>query len=202
MTRSSKKELVEPYKELERVLHSTRKLYKTMSLDYSSSSKFELFSDHKLRENTLSGSDDEDENEHIKRVLEIVDLFTTPDVTQDQLMLRYPPARTVKRMEEINNFQQEADETLYQVWEQFQELLLRCPQHYLTNMHEVILFYKGLDVPTRQILDSKGDVPKMSIANVKKAIQEMAGHSQKWHDGSSTHNKSGNNSDGLAAIQA
>ncbi|GKD73832.1 hypothetical protein Tco_1332114 [Tanacetum coccineum] len=44
--RSSKKELVKPYKELERVLHSTRKLPKTMSLDYSSSPEFELFSDH------------------------------------------------------------------------------------------------------------------------------------------------------------
>ncbi|GKG06769.1 hypothetical protein Tco_0329738, partial [Tanacetum coccineum] len=35
-----------------------------------------------LRENTFSGSEDEDEdeNEHIERVLEIVDLFTTPDM--------------------------------------------------------------------------------------------------------------------------
>ncbi|GJR40408.1 hypothetical protein Tco_1216092 [Tanacetum coccineum] len=44
-------------------------------------------------------------------------------------------------------------------------------------------FYKGLDVPTRHILDSKGGVPKMSAADAKKAIQEMADYSQKWHDG-------------------
>ncbi|GKE54357.1 pyruvate dehydrogenase (acetyl-transferring) kinase, mitochondrial [Tanacetum coccineum] len=59
-------------------------------------------------------------------------------------------------MEEINNFQQEPDETLYQAWERFKELLMKCPQHYLTKMQEVILFYNGLDVPTRQILDSRG----------------------------------------------
>ncbi|GKE97060.1 pyruvate dehydrogenase (acetyl-transferring) kinase, mitochondrial [Tanacetum coccineum] len=49
-------------------------------------------------------------------------------------------------MEEINNFQQEPDETLYQAWKRFKELLMKCPQHYLTEMQEVILFYNGLDV--------------------------------------------------------
>ncbi|GJU34677.1 putative reverse transcriptase domain-containing protein [Tanacetum coccineum] len=39
-------------------------------------------------------------------------------------------------MEEINNFQQEPDETLYQAWEHFKELLMKCHQHYLTKMQE------------------------------------------------------------------
>ncbi|GKA85050.1 hypothetical protein Tco_0806704 [Tanacetum coccineum] len=119
MTRSSKKEIVEPYEEPERVLHSIRKLFKTQSLDYSSSPEFDLFFDHEsqveeeitetmgeptmdefelkgqflkeLSDNTFSGSDNEDANEHIERVLEIADLFTVPDVTQDQIMLRIFP---------------------------------------------------------------------------------------------------------------
>ncbi|GJV10356.1 hypothetical protein Tco_1351897 [Tanacetum coccineum] len=117
-----------------------------------------------LPEHTFSGSEIEDANEHIERVLEIVDLFTTPNVTPDQLMLHVFPIT-------------------------------------LTGV-EVILFYKGLDVLTRQILDSMGVVPKMSAVDAKKAIQEMADHSQKWHDGTSTINKSSNTSDGLAVIQA
>ncbi|GJW97877.1 hypothetical protein Tco_0179685 [Tanacetum coccineum] len=44
-----------------------------------------------LHEHTFSGSENEDANEHIERVLEIVDLFTTLDVTHDQLMLRIFP---------------------------------------------------------------------------------------------------------------
>ncbi|GJZ88362.1 hypothetical protein Tco_0660144 [Tanacetum coccineum] len=78
-------------------------------------------------------------------------------------------------MEEINNFQQEPDETLYQAWERFKELLLRCPQHYLRDMKEVILFFKGLDVHTRQILDSNGAIPTMKAADDKKAICESCG---------------------------
>ncbi|GKA96840.1 retrovirus-related pol polyprotein from transposon TNT 1-94 [Tanacetum coccineum] len=102
-----------------------------------------------LRDNTFSGLEHDDANEHIKKVLEIVDLFHIPNVTQDQVMLRsfpvsltgaascwlrnepagsittwevlktkflnkyYPPAHTTKKMEEINNFQQEPDESLF-----------------------------------------------------------------------------------------
>ncbi|GKC08890.1 hypothetical protein Tco_1000500 [Tanacetum coccineum] len=125
-----------------------------------------------LQENTFSGSDNEDANEHIEKVLEIVDLFHVPNITEDQLIHRVfpisltraashwlrneptgsiktwedlktkflnkycPPGRTAKKMEEINNFQQEPDETLYQAWERFKKLLMKCPQHYLTKMQE------------------------------------------------------------------
>ncbi|GKA07381.1 hypothetical protein Tco_0686605 [Tanacetum coccineum] len=40
-----------------------------------------------LQENTFNGSDNEDANEHIEKVLEIVDLFYVPNITVDQLML-------------------------------------------------------------------------------------------------------------------
>ncbi|GJV45607.1 retrotransposon protein [Tanacetum coccineum] len=105
-----------------------------------------------------------------------------------------PPACTAKKMEEINNFQQEPDEILFRAWERFKELLMKCPQHYLTDMHEVILFYNGLDVPTRQILDSRGAIPTKTASDAKVAIREMAEYSSK--------NRSTKTSDGLAAIQA
>ncbi|GJU92123.1 hypothetical protein Tco_1304546 [Tanacetum coccineum] len=41
-----------------------------------------------LRDNTFSGSDHEDANEHIEKVLEIVDLFHIHNITEDQVMLR------------------------------------------------------------------------------------------------------------------
>nr|GEZ87490.1 hypothetical protein [Tanacetum cinerariifolium] len=113
--------------------------------------KFELKGQFlkELRTNTFSGSDHEDANEHIEKVLEIVDLFHIPNITIDQVMLRafhmsltgaislrlrnkpsgsittwedlktkflskyFPHARTAKKIEEINNFQQESDENLY-----------------------------------------------------------------------------------------
>ncbi|GKB56932.1 retrovirus-related pol polyprotein from transposon TNT 1-94 [Tanacetum coccineum] len=97
-----------------------------------------------------------------------------------------PPARTAKKMEEINNFQQEPDESLFRALKRFKELLMKCTQHYLTDMQEVILFYNGLNVPTRQILNSKGVIPIKIAADAKAAIQEMAENSQKWHNRTSS----------------
>ncbi|GJV36416.1 retrovirus-related pol polyprotein from transposon TNT 1-94 [Tanacetum coccineum] len=214
MTRSLTNELFIPYKELEREFRSSRRHFKTLSLDELRSPDFNLLSDQEYSEeevaetmaetteqymsktradygsgelhtNTFNGSDHEDANEHIEKVLEIVDLFHIPNITIDQVMLgAFPmsltgsasrwlrneptssittwdgpktkflnkyclPARTANKMEEINNFQQEPGEKLYQAWERFKELLMKCPQHHLTEMQEAILFYNGLGIPTR-----------------------------------------------------
>ncbi|GJR24195.1 hypothetical protein Tco_0972722 [Tanacetum coccineum] len=42
------------------------------------------------------------------------------------------------------------------------------------KMQEVVLFYNGLDVPTRQILDSRGAISLKTAVDEKVAIQEMA----------------------------
>ncbi|GJS11448.1 hypothetical protein Tco_0368244 [Tanacetum coccineum] len=128
--------------------------------------------------------------------------ITTWEDLKTKFLCKYcPPAHTTKKMEEINNFQQEPEENLYQSWERFQELLMKYPQYYLMEMQEVVLFYNGLDVPTRQVLDSIGAIPSKTVADAKVAIQEMAEYSQKWHNGTSR-TRSTETSDGLAAIQA
>ncbi|GJZ23091.1 hypothetical protein Tco_0560550 [Tanacetum coccineum] len=178
MTRSSTNELFTPYKEPKREFRSSRRHFKTLSLDELRSPDFNLLSDQEYSEEEVAktmaetmehGSDHEDANEHIEKVLEIVDLFHIPN--------KYcPHARTAKKMEEINNFQQEPDENLYQAWERFKELLMKCPQRYLTEMQE-------------------------TDADAKVAIQEMAEYSQKWHNGT-TRSRSTETFDGLASIQA
>ncbi|GJU75382.1 hypothetical protein Tco_1272452 [Tanacetum coccineum] len=179
MTRSSTNELFTPFEEPEREFRSSRRHFKTLSLDELRLPDFDQFSDQEysdeevaeemaetmeqymsktradygsgeLRNNTFSGSDHEDANEHIEKVLEIVDLFHIPNITINQVMLRAfhmslngaashwlrnepsgsivtwedlktkflrkycPPAQTAQKMEEINNFQQEQNEKLYQ----------------------------------------------------------------------------------------
>ncbi|GJZ95492.1 hypothetical protein Tco_0667826 [Tanacetum coccineum] len=165
-----------------------------------------------LRTNTFSGSDHEDANEHIEKVLEIVDLFHIINITIDQVMLRAFPMSLTRfagrwlRNEPTENggnqqLSTRTDKNLYQAWERFKELLMKSPQHYLTEMQEVILFYNELGIPTRQILDSRGAIPSKTDADVKVAIQEMAEYSQKWHNGTSRSRSTGI-SNGLAAIQA
>ncbi|GJS96155.1 hypothetical protein Tco_0803123 [Tanacetum coccineum] len=95
-----------------------------------------------------------------------------------------PPACTAKKMEEINNFQQEPDESLFRAWERFKELLMKCPQHYFTDMQEVILFYNRLDVPTRQILDSKARSTETfdGLASLQAQLHNLEGEIKKVNE--------------------
>ncbi|GJY47105.1 retrovirus-related pol polyprotein from transposon TNT 1-94, partial [Tanacetum coccineum] len=95
-----------------------------------------------LQENTFRGSDNEDANKHIEKSLAKKEptgsIKTWKDLKTKFLNKYCPPGRTAKKIEEINNFQQEPDETLFQAWERFKELLMKCPQHYLTKMQEIL----------------------------------------------------------------
>ncbi|GKC01924.1 hypothetical protein Tco_0993534 [Tanacetum coccineum] len=48
-----------------------------------------------LRDIPLSGSDDEEANEHIEKVVKTVDMFHVPKVTQHPIMLRTFPETLV-----------------------------------------------------------------------------------------------------------
>ncbi|GJR31472.1 reverse transcriptase domain-containing protein [Tanacetum coccineum] len=188
MTRSLTKELFTPFKDPKQEFQSSRKHFKTISLDESRSPNFHLFSDKEeyseeedaetmaktieqymsktqadygsrvarpkiedkdnfelkgqflkeLRTNTFSGSNHEDANEHIEKVLEIIDLFHIPNITIDQVMLRAFPMSL-----------------------------------------------------TGAILDSRGVIPSKTAADAKVAIQEMTKYSQKWHNGTSRSRRRG-----------
>ncbi|GKC45080.1 hypothetical protein Tco_1062802 [Tanacetum coccineum] len=188
MTRSSTKELLSPFENPEQNFHSKRRLFDTPSLVESNSSEFdhnfdieEQLEKEELHDNTFNGSEHEDVNEHIEKVLEIIDLFYILKVTQDQIMLRaFHVSLTGAASRWLRN----------------------QPSGSVTTWEEDILFYNGLDVLTRQILDSKGAIPSKTAADAKIAIQEMAEYSQKWHNGTSLRTRSTETSDGLAAIQA
>ncbi|GJZ27980.1 hypothetical protein Tco_0572627 [Tanacetum coccineum] len=122
-----------------------------------------------LHDNTFSGSEHEDVSKHIEKVLEIVDLFNISNITQDQLMLH------------ILNWSRKPLAQKRTSWF----------DHNMGSLknEEVILFYNGLDVPTRQILDSKGAIPTKTVADAKVAIHKMVDYSQKWHNGTSSRNR-------------
>ncbi|GKE64056.1 hypothetical protein Tco_1518217, partial [Tanacetum coccineum] len=109
-----------------------------------------------FRDNTFSGSKHEDANKHIEKVLEIVDLFHIPKVTQDQIMLQaFPVSLTGAASRWLRN----------------------QPSGSITTWEEVILFYNRVDVPTRQILDSKGAIPSKTVALSPEFYQQNNGNS-------------------------
>ncbi|GKE83183.1 cysteine-rich receptor-like protein kinase [Tanacetum coccineum] len=85
---------------------------------------------------------------------------------------------TVKQLEDIHNFNQKGDESLYQAWERYNDLLYKCPTHDINSHQKVNIFYKGLSTMNHQLLDSQGPIPGMRQADALTAIQTMADHSQ------------------------
>ncbi|GKC34008.1 hypothetical protein Tco_1046392 [Tanacetum coccineum] len=60
--------------------------------------------------------------------------ISTWDLLEKAFIMKFClPLKTVKKLEEIRNFKQGLDETLYQAWERYNDLLFRCPQHDLNN---------------------------------------------------------------------
>ncbi|GJU15766.1 hypothetical protein Tco_1143732 [Tanacetum coccineum] len=78
-----------------------------------------------LREYIFVGNKKDDAHEHVERILDIISLFNIPRLTHDAVVLRVFPITligaskrwTAKQLEEIHNFKQEDDETLYTAWE-------------------------------------------------------------------------------------
>nr|GEW11595.1 hypothetical protein [Tanacetum cinerariifolium] len=124
------------------------------------------------------------------------------DLLKKAFIQRYcPPSKTTKQLEEIRNFKQEGDETLCQAWKQYNDMLYKCLTHDINSHQKVNIFYNGLGTMNRQLLDSQGLNPGMTPAQALTAIQTMANHSQKWHDGTSNKNIEGSsNFEGITAI--
>ncbi|GKA13594.1 ribonuclease H-like domain-containing protein [Tanacetum coccineum] len=190
-----------------------------------------------LRLKIFTGTIDVDAHEHVRRVLEIVDLFHFPGVTHDAVMLRvFPitlkgralswkkrlpagvintwdllekefiwqycsPFKTAMKFEEIHNFKQEIDETLYHAWERYSDLIYRCLQHDLNCQQKVHIFYTRLDISTRRMLDSKGFITLMTPTQALISIQVMADHSHNWYDETTTKEQINDSPDNIDVVQ-
>ncbi|GJW50620.1 pyruvate dehydrogenase (acetyl-transferring) kinase, mitochondrial [Tanacetum coccineum] len=81
--------------------------------------------------------------------------ITNWETLKTKFLNKYCPlARTTEKLEEINNFQQELDKSLFQALERFKELLMKCPQHYLIDMQEK--WHNGTSSKTKSIETSDG----------------------------------------------
>ncbi|GJR28544.1 hypothetical protein Tco_1104776 [Tanacetum coccineum] len=130
-----------------------------------------------FKEDTFFENKNDDDHEHVELVLDIVSLFNIPGVTHDTVMQcvfpiiltgaakRYcPPSKTAKQLEDIHNFKQEGNETLYQAWERYNDLLYKCPTHNINSHQKVNIFYNGLGTMNCQLLDSQGPISGMTPA--------------------------------------
>nr|GFA17284.1 hypothetical protein [Tanacetum cinerariifolium] len=92
--------------------------------------------------------DKEDPHAHIRYFNKITSTMTVPNVPI------FPPSKTTNLRNEITRFQQRFDESFYEAWERFNDLLRACPHHGFSELHQLDTFYNALNVNDQDSLNS------------------------------------------------
>ncbi|GJZ50727.1 reverse transcriptase domain-containing protein [Tanacetum coccineum] len=79
--------------------------------------------------------------------------------TWDDLVSKFinkfvPPSKTTNLRNEITRFQQRFDETFYEAWDRFNDLLRACPHHGFSELHQLDTFYNALNSNDQDSLNS------------------------------------------------
>lgn len=88
----------------------------------------------------------------------------------------FPPTKNASMRNDITSFRQTYDESLYEAWERFKELLRRCLYNGIPICIQMEMFYNGLLPPTLLMLDASagGALLNKSYAEVYKLIESIA----------------------------
>jgi hypothetical protein len=65
----------------------------------------------------------------------------------------FPAHKTRQLRREILTFQEKDGALFFEAWEHFNELLLRCPHHNLSQDNQVLAFYEGLNDHNKSLVD-------------------------------------------------
>ena len=83
------------------------------------------------------------------------DSITSWDDLSNKFLARFfPLAKAAKLRIDISSFYQYEEESFYEAWERFKDLLRKCPHHSFTKWMQVHHFYNGLSRPTRTLIDA------------------------------------------------
>ena len=66
----------------------------------------------------------------------------------------FPPALTSERRGEIITFKQKDDESLYNAYERYKQLLRRCPMYGIEQMTQMDIFYHAMNYTSKGTVDA------------------------------------------------
>ncbi|GJR14899.1 reverse transcriptase domain-containing protein [Tanacetum coccineum] len=99
-------------------------------------------------------------------------ILTWDDLVSKFINKFFPPSKTTNLRNEITRFQQRFDETFYEAWDRFNDLLRACPHHGFLELHQLDTFYNALNSNDQDSLNSaaggSGTLPSNTITNRRK----------------------------------
>ena len=87
----------------------------------------------------------------------------------------FPPTLTLERREEIISFKQKEDESIYNAWERYKQLLRRCPMHGIKQMTKKDILYHAMNYTSKVIIDAAccGAFKRKSAEEANQLIEDL-----------------------------
>nr|GEW31600.1 hypothetical protein [Tanacetum cinerariifolium] len=167
----------------------------TVKLEIRGNVNFEIKSQfmRQLREDTFLRNKNDDAHKHVERILDIrwverlaPGTINTWDLLKKAFIQRYcPQSKTAKQLEKIHNVKKESDETLYQAWEKYNDLLYKFPTYDLNIYHKqsklwLATYRNGM---TGQIVGRCKDVKEVKYGKFRRSFPNNSMNSARYHVG-------------------
>ncbi|GJR21960.1 reverse transcriptase domain-containing protein [Tanacetum coccineum] len=103
----------------------------------------------------------------------------------------FPPSMVTKLRNDITNFRQRPDESLFEAWERYKLSINRCPNHNMLPVTQIDTFYNGLTLRHRDTINAAagGTFKKRRPEECYDLIENMTAHHNDW-DTSAQRNES------------
>nr|GEX47531.1 hypothetical protein [Tanacetum cinerariifolium] len=94
----------------------------------------------------------------------------------------FPPSMVTKLRNEITNFRQRPDESLFEAWECYKLSIYRCPTHNMLPVTQIDTFYNGLTLRHRDTINAAagGTFMKRRPEECYDLIENMTAHHNDW----------------------
>nr|GEY33203.1 hypothetical protein [Tanacetum cinerariifolium] len=94
----------------------------------------------------------------------------------------FPPSMVTKLRNEITNFRQRPDESLFKAWERYKLSVDHCPNHNMLAVTEIDTFYNGLTLRDHDIINAVagGTFMKRHLEECYDLIENMNTHHNDW----------------------
>ncbi|GKB96318.1 reverse transcriptase domain-containing protein [Tanacetum coccineum] len=123
----------------------------------------------------------DDANKHLDKFLHVTqsmkvngNSITTFDQMAKIFLGKYfPPSMVTKLRNDIMNFHQEPDGSLFEAWERYKLYIDRCPNHNMLPVTQIDTFYNGLTMRHRDTINAAAGALKLEMAEINKNLMKM-----------------------------
>ncbi|GKE93824.1 reverse transcriptase domain-containing protein [Tanacetum coccineum] len=129
------------------------------------------------------GLSSDDANKHLDKFITITQSMKQNGEIDLKFLSKYfPPSMVMKLRNDISNFRQLLDESLFEAWERYKLLIDRCPNNNMLPVTQIDTFYNGLTLRLRYTINAaaRGTFMTRRPEECYDLIENITAHHNDW----------------------